>query len=395
MVARAGRRIPSYPEASSTPFACRPLRPLPGSLAGSATPLPLLRRLPASIIVRFDATFDWRQYQGRTAPATALPVGLCLAAGLFSGHALEATLAAGGAIQVGFAAYKRVTRWREAALLLTAFGVALSAAIGTVAARLPALLLAVAIIWSVAIALVGRRYGDQARWVVLQCAIALVVASGFPSDWRFALQRGALVFVGGAVQVAAVTLLWWWRGEPLFGDRPSSDPDASARAAWIEPARMALVSVGALSLSTALPMHNAYWVPMVALLVMRPTVAAALQTSLERTVGTLLGAGLATALVALTRPGPLALVAVIVGLAWLTYALQSVNFTAFMASLTALIALVISLNGFPEAVVALHRVTATVLGALIALLVGELFELVLTGVTRLRGGGTDARADRT
>lgn len=325
-------------------------------------------------IVRFDATFDWRQYQGRTAPATALGVALCLGAGILLDQPLAGGIAAGGAVSAGFAAYKRFTRWREAPLALTAFGTGVSAAVGTLAGTHSFSIVILAALAGAALGETGRRHGESARWIVLQSAIALIVASAFAGGAHAALVRGMLVFVGGLVQGLVVTILWALRGEPMFLERPDADPARTERPAWVEPLRTALVASVAVAVAGRLSMQNAYWIPMTALLMMRPTLGAAAQASLERVAGTLAGAGVATALVSFLPVHGLYWALLVAVFSWLTYALQSVNFMAFSACLSALIVLMLSASGPPEMQIAWHRVAATALGALLALLVSEAFD---------------------
>src|SRR5262249_26080655 len=104
------------------------------------------------------------------------------------------------------------------------------------------------------------------------------------------------------------------------------------------------------------------------LLVLRTDLHETLTRGLARMIGTILGAGLATLLVSLLRPGPVTLIALIVIFAWLCYSTIRVGYGVLSASVTAYIAFLFALGGLPEADVALHRVANTCLGGALALL---------------------------
>ena len=84
--------------------------------------------------------------------------------------------------------------------------------------------------------------------------------------------------------------------------------------------------------------------------------------------GTIVGAGLATLLVSVLRPGPITLIILIVIFSWLCYSTVTVGYGVLSASVTAYIALLFALGGLPETDVALHRVANTCLGGALALL---------------------------
>jgi len=108
-------------------------------------------------------------------------------------------------------------------------------------------------------------------------------------------------------------------------------------------------------------------VPMTALLVLRDDLHETLTRGFARMAGTIVGAGVATLLVSLLRPGPGTLAIFIVFFAWLCYSTVLVSYGTLSASVTAYIACLLAFGGLPETAVALHRIANTCLGGGIAL----------------------------
>jgi uncharacterized membrane protein YccC len=111
---------------------------------------------------------------------------------------------------------------------------------------------------------------------------------------------------------------------------------------------------------------NGYWIAMTILIVLRAELRETVRITLTRIIGTMVGAGVATLIVALVRPPPTILVGVIAVMAWGCYAFLRVNY-AFSMLVTGYIALLFAFGGLPEPPVALHRVIATAIGGTIAL----------------------------
>ena len=145
----------------------------------------------------------------------ALAVGLPLAVGIASGHALAAVAVASGALNVAFSdghdPYAHRARRMLAWALLGAFAVFL----GSVTGNYHALAILVASAWALAAGLlvaIGARAGDLG----LNTLVTLVIyaARGAMSP-RGALYAALLVLGGGLIQTALALLFW-----PVRGSRP-------------------------------------------------------------------------------------------------------------------------------------------------------------------------------
>jgi hypothetical protein len=230
---------------------------------------------------------------------------------------------------------------------------------------------------------VGTGFGTAPWWVLLQGAIFLVVAGSTPGDLSEGVSRAALVLAGGLVQCAVVGIL---RTLAPKGFPPLSSPTAveapQTGAEWAAAVRgafapkaaeprygllLGLACAAAVLIARAIELPNGYWVPMTVLLVLRRGGGETVTRGVLRIGGTLLGAGLATLVVAILRPSPVALTVLIALSAWGAYALQWVNYGTFSASVTSYIAFLFSLQGLPETVVAGHRVIATLIGGALAM----------------------------
>ncbi len=129
---------------------------------------------------------------------------------------------------------------------------------------------------------------------------------------------------------------------------------------------LALATGAAVLIARKLAIPNGYWAALTVLLVLRHSGTETLTRGAQRIGGTMLGAAAATLLAALLRPDALGLLLLIGAAAWCAYATQWVNYGTFSLSVTSYVALLLALLGLPEAEVAVHRITATLLGAAIA-----------------------------
>lgn len=304
-----------------------------------------------------------------------LPAIACLlAGGIASGHTGGALVAASGAISVGFGSFQRFTRNKSAPMLFAALGMATSAICGSLLGEHWPALVAAAAIWA-AVCGWALAFGMGPWWIALQWAIALFVAGAYPSGPRGALLRASLVLVGGALQFAAIVCVWSLQrrersGHALrvrtylrFGRR-----QLSASIALLGYALRAAAAVAVcVTVSRSLEMPNGYWAPMTALLVIRPTLRETVSRGIARGIGTLLGAGVATLVAAILRPGAYLTAALVVVFAWGAYAMRRVHYAALTTCITACIVFLLALFGLPEPANAAHRIVATLLGAATAL----------------------------
>ena len=140
-------------------------------------------------------------------------------------------------------------------------------------------------------------------------------------------------------------------------------------AAFRHAARLA-VAVGLAEATYRLAsLPRGYWMPMTAALVLKPDFADTLARGFGRVAGTLLGAAIATAIVYLWSPPPLALIFLVLGLVCACYAVFRVNYALFTVCLTGYLVFLLMLSGVAEITAASLRVEYTIAGGVLALLV--------------------------
>lgn len=136
--------------------------------------------------------------------------------------------------------------------------------------------------------------------------------------------------------------------------------------------RHALRLAGGLGLAStvahATSSPHGYWLTLTVLVVLRPDFGATVTRGVARVIGTLLGAGLATAVAALLQPSRPVLAILSVAVAFLGYLLFQVNYATYAACITSYIAFFLAFAGLPEASVAAERAIFTLGGGLLALL---------------------------
>jgi len=114
---------------------------------------------------------------------------------------------------------------------------------------------------------------------------------------------------------------------------------------------------------------SGYWIPMTALLVLKPGVTDTVSRAIARVLGTMCGAVAVSVCLAHLHPIPIVLAACTVLFAWLSYGLLNVNYALFSVAITGYIVFLLSLNQIPGPVLAERRTFCTALGGAIALLV--------------------------
>lgn len=299
--------------------------------------------------------------------------------GLLSREYAWATLAAAGAVSVGFGAFQRLGEGRLRPMLVTLCGIAIGTWVGTVTAQ-------AGWIYLVFIAgLAGFGFGAMttlgyaAWWIGLQWMIALLVYGAHPAGPAPASRDALAVLAGGAAQLGVLlalqpfTLHWFHRQEqpPLEIGRPLF----RALAANVDPRtaggkysmQVGVAVAGGVAVNHVWGLPNGYWIPMTVAILLKPRVHETAVRGLNRLLGTLAGAGAITLLVALLRPDPAELGLFLLLAVWACYAVQRVNYGIFATCITSYVVLLLSLLGLPEPAVAWHRVLATLVGAAIAL----------------------------
>lgn len=153
------------------------------------------------------ARFDPGGFRPGFAARCTVGIAVPLTLALLAGRPLAGVSAAIGALSVGFASRQGVYRTRAAAMLLTAAAMALSAFAGSTTAAFPALNVAVAGLWGLALGIVASL-GSTANAVGLNACLALAIFSQFRYDPGEAGIAALLVFAGGAFQTLLLVALW-------------------------------------------------------------------------------------------------------------------------------------------------------------------------------------------
>lgn len=170
--------------------------------------------------------------------------------------------------------------------------------------------------------------------------------------------------------------------------RPQAAAQASAQPAsdnlpWLLfPLRAALTLATAAALYKWLAKQNGYWLPMTALIVIRPGFQDAMQRGLARVAGTITGAAVATLIVHIAPPSPWIGVAGVVLFAWGCYALFWVSYAHFAMCLTSYLAFLFSLAGLDEEGVIVRRVVFTAMGGALAFLMHWIAERIARKLRR-------------
>jgi hypothetical protein len=329
-------------------------------------------------ILRDTLKLNWTGERFRPGLPCSLTLAVALLTGLAFGRPASGMVAAGGAMCVGFGAFQALGRSRITPMFWASIGMSVCTAIGSIVPHtLPGLL--------VNAACVGFGYGiltalgPGTAWIGLQCGIAALIATAYPTGLQLALARAVLVLAGGLLQMGMVIFFRRLhehfdvpvQEDPFVGFSPAARLLGENFTLKSEAFRYALKLAAALALAVVaahfLALSNGYWVPMTALLVLRTDVRETFTRGLARVLGTFVGAGLATLLASQLRPDPWSLSALVVLFAWLCYSVVNVNYGVFSVCVTAYIAFLLSFAGLPEKEVALHRIANTTLGGMIAL----------------------------
>jgi uncharacterized membrane protein YccC len=483
---------------------------------------------------------DWSQFEGVAALRCTVGVAIPLIVGLALRQPTISAFGAIGAVSVGFGSFQGAYRSRAAVMVYAAIAMALSIFVGSLAGHSDAGSIATATIAAFGSGMLVA-VGPAAAFVALQAVVAVLIASGFPSDPRGAAIRGLIVLGGGLVQTLLVVVLWPLRR--FYAERiaiaaayrslgryaagmtdadaapephtfaatmsPLADPQPFARAGdvlvfqalldeaeriratlaalatrqrqlldahpacartlselsarvleeiaaaleggrqprepgpvWAKlescaeqlrpsvivdallgqlrsawriagvmsedgdrppaptrltplrrrpPVRDALMTIRAnltlrstafrhalrlavtVGVATAiyrlLHLPRGYWIPMTALLVLRPEFHDTFARGIARIAGTIIGAALATLIVNVFAPGPAALTLLLLVFVWGCYALIRMNYTLFTVCLTGYIVFILMLSGVAEMTAATTRALYTVEGGALALIV--------------------------
>jgi uncharacterized membrane protein YccC len=316
-----------------------------------------------------------------------LAVALCLGVGLAAGHPGAGLITAGGAMTAGFGAKQHIEGTPLLPILFVSFGMGLCTFLGMVAGHTNWTITLIASLFGFGYGMLSRR-GAGYSWVGQQCVVTLLVASAFPFAPGAAAVRAMLIFAGGIVQLLFAAFLL--RGFRSLGNhilqaaRHIRKEEQALRRTYLSAVRsvrhrrlrdsalpyavrLAVVLAISTEIYRALHFASGYWIPMTALLVLRPVIADTASRAIARTAGTLAGAVLASVFLVYIHLAPWGLALLVILFTWLAYSVLNVNYGLFSICLTAYIVFLISLNQIPGPEIARRRFVATLLGGAIAL----------------------------
>lgn len=121
-------------------------------------------------------------------------------------------------------------------------------------------------------------------------------------------------------------------------------------------------------LAHVLPLERGYWMTLTAALVLRPDFTTTVARGIARIIGTLLGVGVATALVVALPDTPHVMLALAIVFAAFGYAAFQMNYALYTVTITAYVVFILSLIGTPEHTAIVSRTVATLIGGSIAML---------------------------
>jgi hypothetical protein len=333
--------------------------------------------------------FQWQNQTLRADLILTLPVALCLGIGIAVGHPAAGMLAAGGAVNTGFGQKHRIDDSYLLPMIFVTFGMAFSGFFGVLIGHENVLVGAMGALWGFGYGMLTARpegYG----WVGQQCVITFLVTSAFPASPQAASVRGLLLFAGGALQLILSSILLHLFGK-LRGHlsqlaRYLREEQAALHAALLETAdslrqRRFLSSAMPYALRLAATIGIAteiyrrshypsgYWIPMTAMLVLKPGLTDTVSRAIARMLGTMCGAIGVSFLLVHVQVSSIALAACTVLFAWLAYGLLNVNYALFTTAVTGYIVFLLALNQVPGPEIAVHRTFCTAMGGAIALCV--------------------------
>jgi Fusaric acid resistance protein-like len=353
--------------------------------------------------------FCWQNQTLRADLVLTVPIALCLAIGLATGHPAAGMIAAGGAMNTGFGEKQTIDDSNLLPMIFVTFGMAFSGFLGVLLGYGNLVLVFMAALWGFGYGMLTARTGGYS-WVGQQCVVTFLVASAFPASLHAAAARGLLLLAGGALQLVLSSILL-----RLFRDlrtrlldlaRYLRAEELALRAALVETAdsvrqrrfvnsalpyslRLAVALAVSTEIYRKLDYPSGYWIPMTALLVLKPGVTDTVSRAIARVLGTLCGAIVVSFCLAYVDPGPIVLATFAVLFAWFAYGILNVNYALFSLAITGNIVFLLALNQIPGPTIARNRTVCTLLGGAIALCV----RLVVISYRRGRSRKASASVD--
>jgi hypothetical protein len=140
--------------------------------------------------------FQWDKQTLRADIILVLPVALCLAVGIVSGHPAAGMIAAGGAVNTGFGQKHSIDNSSLLPMIFVTFGMTFSGFFGVLIGHENLLLVVTAALWGFGYGLLTNRL-EGYGWVGQQCVITFLVASAFPAPSSAALVKSGTLCEAG------------------------------------------------------------------------------------------------------------------------------------------------------------------------------------------------------
>ncbi len=333
--------------------------------------------------------FNWHNRTFRDDLILLPPIAISLGIGLWLGHPAAGMIAAGGAMTVGFGAKQSIDESPLLPMLFVSIGMTFAAFLGVAIGYTNYLLVGMAAFWGFGYGMLTTRE-EGYSWVGQQCVITFLVASAFPASVGAACDRALLILAGGTLQlISSAILLRLFRqlGDHLVSlARYIRAEQLALRSAYLLATQSIL---GRRFLTSALPYSlrlavtlgltteiyrrmnfpSGYWIPMTALLVLKPGLTDTANRAIARLLGTLAGAIVVSFCIAHMHPSPLVLAAFTLLFAWLSYSTSNVNYALFSVCITGYIVFLLSIANVPGPLIAQRRALCTAIGGSIALAV--------------------------
>ena len=306
-------------------------------------------------------------------------VTVLLLSGVLTGHLRIGVIAAAGAFSVGFGSFQEIRSRRVLPMIAAAAAICVSSWVGAFSGLSP--------IWSTCVAtLAGALYGAISfsdpgiSWLTLQALIWLVVSTAYPAHGNEIPVRGSFLLAGGLLQTLLVAVIWKIIGPgPVYarGNGQEPDPLESIHAAFARKSpqtwyaiRAALTLAAGMILYRVVPFLLAYWIPMTVVLVLKPDQQQRVARTLQRMLGTIIGAALASwiGLELQASETHVVLALLVLLFAGAAYSLLFVNYGIFSACLTSYVICLLTLGGLPQKSVMEHRVLATLMGVALVII---------------------------
>jgi uncharacterized membrane protein YccC len=114
-------------------------------------------------------------------------------------------------------------------------------------------------------------------------------------------------------------------------------------------------------------LSHGYWIPLTALVVLRPDYASTTLRGLSRVVGTIIGAAIATLLAALIRPDQVGLAILFTGASFAAFIVLRANYAAFSTAVTSYVVFLLAFVKLPEMTAVSDRILSTLIGGALAI----------------------------